>query len=664
MCEDLEVLTSVDEWRLYLKSAAFPIVRDKKKRRVLDLTCTFDIETTNLLEDGFAYSFQINIGGKNVLLRYVEDFIAVVNSILEKTHARLYMHVHNLGYEWFYLGSILRDAFGIESELRTSKTKVIEVITTAGVVFRDSLKLFQKSLQGATQGCAHPKAAHDLDYTIYRTPDTLLDDLEFRYCIYDVQGLYEAIERLKAERGFNAATLPLTNTRIVIDAVDHKLDRKAKDAMNLLKLNKQQMRLAYECAAGGDTHGNRHYRGQKLYNCNSVDLKSAHPSQMLLEKYPKGTVTTLPRNVSETQLQSIIKKGFGWLGKLYIEDFHILPECPDPIISVSKCADWHEYYGVDNGRLIGAKAAFVYMDSNDYQRFIEGYDYKKIIGVEIITFYLDYLPDSFTKGVYGFFEIKEEAEEGPERRFAKICINTIYGACAQKAVRDSYEALYSDEGVEVIKTRWKANLAPMTDDEVIKKQKWKFPYLWGIWTASLTRLALWKAIKGVGWRNAVYWDTDSVKFIGEVPAFIEEYNAEIVGKCLARGWKVPIGTLEDEYSQVSYGYREFKFLRAKCYAADAYDKKRKAYVFSATISGVGKEEGRVLGEVDELRIGKKIDPAGGQQLTYVSRGIQQRSWGRSTSVASYIFMEPRVYQVKDHEEDWVMEDIEWENISC
>ena len=42
-------------------------------RKYLDVTATFDIETTNTETDGFAYSFQTCIGGAVIIPRYFED---------------------------------------------------------------------------------------------------------------------------------------------------------------------------------------------------------------------------------------------------------------------------------------------------------------------------------------------------------------------------------------------------------------------------------------------------------------------------------------------------------------------------------------------------------------------------------------------------------------
>ncbi len=78
-------------------------------------------------------------------------------------------------------------------------------------------------------------------------------------------------------------------------------------------------------------------------------------------------------------------------------------------------------------------------------------------------------------------------------------MNTIYGATAQKQIRDEYTADIGDT-IEFEKLSWEKNLDDMTDDEVTKAQTKKntFPFLWGLWTASLTPAPAVAAVKDCG----------------------------------------------------------------------------------------------------------------------------------------------------------------------
>lgn len=657
--QDLQVCTTAAEvLEAFRRLNPVKVRRRRGKRYYVNLTATLDIETTNTEEDGFAYSFAMNIGGVNMVVRYIEELEEVIDGLIDSWSLGgsdyLSIYIHNLGYEYQYMAQILHEDWTIKNALYTKARQALYLRFGNGIEFRDSLKLFQKSLAGATKGCKHPKLKGDLDYSVYRTSDTPLTQQEFDYIVNDVQGLYEAIERLKAEHDYNAATIPLTNTSMVIEEVNRHLHTgEVQRAMRALSLGKHELELAYHCMAGGDTHGTR-WRASRTYeNCNSYDLKSAHPSEQALWKFPAGEPFLLPEDVEEDELSTLIDEGYGWLGKVYLEDIQVRPECPNPTLSLSKTEAIEGLRGLDNGRVLGADAAFAYLDSNDYQRFREAYTYTDFCGVDILAFKLEYLPDEFREAVFDKFRVKESAEDGPERVFAKVCVNTIFGACAQKTVRDEYDILF-EEVMERNKIKWEDKLAAMEDEAVIKTQQKKFPFLWGLWTSSLSRLRLWELQKAVGWERLIYWDTDSVKYEGPKLPAVDHYNQRIIDQCIARdavvvnrkGKTVYIGVAEDEHPTVDYGYRRFRFLHAKCYAAEAWDGER--YTIETTIAGVGKEQGKKAldGNIDTLADGLYIADAGGQALTYVDVPVRSRTdFKRRTRTASYIIMRPREYLV-------------------
>lgn len=657
--QDLQVCTTAAEaLEAFRRLKPVKVRRRRGKRYYVNLTATLDIETTNTEEDGFAYSFALNIGGVNMVVRYIEELEEVIDGLIDSWSLGgsdyLSIYIHNLGYEYQYMAQILNEDWTIKNALYTKARQALYLRFGNGIEFRDSLKLFQKSLAGATKGCRHPKLKGDLDYSVYRTPDTPLTQQEFDYIANDVQGLYEAIERLKAEHDYNAATIPLTNTSMVIEEVNRHLHTgEVQRAMRALSLGKHELELAYHCMAGGDTHGTR-WRASRTYeNCNSYDLKSAHPSEQALWKFPAGEPFLLPEDVEEDELSTLIDEGYGWLGKVYLEDIQVRPECPNPTLSLSKTEAVEGLRGLDNGRVLGADAAAAYLDSNDYQRFREAYTYTDFCGVDILAFKLEYLPDEFREAVFDKFRVKESAEDGPERVFAKVCVNTIFGACAQKTVRDEFDILF-EEVMEHNKIKWEDKLAAMEDEAVIKTQQKKFPFLWGLWTSSLSRLRLWELQKAVGWERLIYWDTDSVKYEGPKLPAVDHYNQRIIDQCIARdavvvnrkGKTVYIGVAEDEHPTVDYGYRRFRFLHAKCYAAEAWDGER--YTIETTIAGVGKEQGKKAldGNIDTLADGLYIADAGGQALTYVDVPVRSRTdFKRRTRTASYIIMSPREYLV-------------------
>ena len=662
---DAPVCDTPDEIAEILFGYGYQTVRKRRgKTQYVDGTLTFDIETTNSETDGFAYAFQGCFWGHVFLFRYIEDFVTLIEKMVELLalgeNKKIVIYVHNLGYENVYITQVLAKRWGTPKTLFVKSRKALTITyEDIGVEFRDSLRLFQKSLAQLTKGLPHEKLAGDLDYAVYRTPDTPLSEEEEAYCVYDVLGLYEAIEKLKAEHGYNAATVPLTNTSMVLEEVDRHLhDGKTMRAMNDLILTRDQLRLAYNAMAGGDTHGARWRAGQIYKDCNSYDLKSAHPSQQILWKFPAGKPIDLPGRTAEEHLSRLIENGFGWICELCITNLQIKPECPDPVISISKCRDILKSRGYDNGRLMGADACFVYADSNDYQRIREAYTYASLEAVSGFAFFLKYLPGSFSGTVLDFFEKKETAPPGFERNFAKICVNTIFGAAAQKRVRDEYSLCITDEAMEYVKTKWQDKIEKEDDSAIIKCQKNRLPFLWGLWTSSMTRLTLFNLQKAVGWENVIYWDTDSVKYQGEKKDEVRRFNERIMAQCKERqavvmknGKPVYIGIAEDEHPDHEYGYAEFVFLHAKCYAV-----RTAGGCIEVTISGVQKEKGvqAFKNDLTKLKNGFFIKDAGGLNLTYHDMPVTKRTdFKRPTETASFVVMKQREYMISECLPDYI-----------
>ena len=210
-------------------------------------------------------------------------------------------------------------------------------------------------------------------------------------------------------------------------------------------------------------------------------------------------------NLSLTNIGCL--EGGDQIAKLVIINLCVKPDCPDPCISLSKCPDIIGLGNLDNGRVLDAKALYVYADSNDYQRITDGCTFDSITALDTVMFRLEYLPASFRKAIYEKFRVKESEKGSPDYAFAKVCVNTIFGACAQKTIRDEYQCNILDDGMENVHHGWQENLESKTEDEVKKAQERKFPFLWGLWTASLSRLKLWNLLKIVGWEKVIYWDT-------------------------------------------------------------------------------------------------------------------------------------------------------------
>lgn len=637
----------------------------RSKSSYIDDFITFDIETTTEDEScGYMYVWQACLGRYTVVGRTYADLEYLLTLIVNKCgldgKRRIIIYVHNLGYEAYYLSQLLAESFGAPKMLVPQSNKPLTMIFGNGLEFRDSYKLFQKSLDKATKGLAHHKLVGELDYNIKRTPATYLTSDEWAYCIWDVVGLREAILKLYADHGYNTASVPLTNTGIVRESVLAVVneDPQFRAVRRETIPTREQLILLIESMAGGDTHGSRFFAGQTVDDCNMVDIKSAHPSQMLLQKYPMGKLKTISRDMSIDDVLDLSDQYALWC-IVKMTGVIVKSQCANPTISFSKCSEISDDYSLDNGRVIYAESLTAACDSNDIYRIAHSYDYDTCVVESAVISKLAYLPASIRGVIKLWFKNKESIENRDDFNymFSKICVNTIYGACAQKPARDDHIYNPTTNEIESKIVSWKDKILSMTDDEYNQLfTERSLPFVWGTWTASMSRLQLYKMQEQIGWSRVIYWDTDSIYYKGSKAACIAAFNAykrkQVVARDATvtnyRGENVYIGSFEDDYPNEDYGIKQFRFLHAKCYG------KVSSGGLQWTIAGVAKDCAKAaLRNIDDLKDGFYISNAGGMKVKYVSAPILtiERS-GLQFQSASYIVMKPRDYKV-----NWIPSEI-------
>ena len=661
--DDIEALDNLGEILDYIQNVRVSFMaKPKSWNYYANDFCTLDIETTNESDlVGYPYIFQMTIFNQCVYVRTYEDFACILNKLIASFHLgerrRLIIYVYNLSYEMFYLWQLLNRDFHMKEDLCPKSLKPLIVRYSEGLEFRDALKLFQKSLANATKNVKHSKRVGDLDYKIIRYPDTHLTDDELRYCLYDVVGMREAILELMTQHNYDMARIPLTNTGIVRSSVLNAVrsDPVFTAIQQDVVPDRNQMILLVKSMAGGDTHGNARLRNKIIENCNMADITSAHPSQMLLQKYPCGKLETYPYGMTLEDYSSLVSDFAIWM-VVKFEDITLKNNVTNPVISLSKAVDISSNaYCTENGRITYAEKLELPCDSNDFSRILRSYNWRKCKIIFAVISKLKYLPESFRNVVKQWFENKSSISDKGDflYMFSKICINTIFGACAQKPIRDSYTAIVNGNEIMNKTIGWIENLENTSDEEYQKivSRKTALPFVWGTWTASLTRLQLFNMQEKIGWNRVIYWDTDSIYYIGKKAKCIEEFNKEKIEQVIERNAlvynyenkPVYIGAFTDDYEGEEYGLKRFKFLHAKCY----WKETEKYSEF--TIAGVAKKNAMEYIKTPENFVpGFYISDAGGKKLKYCSRPIRKITRGSVTfTVASHIVMSRRDYKLNN-----------------
>ena len=529
---------------------------------------SFDIETTSFysvkLNENLAcmYHWQIGLEKETITGRTWQEFRRILDLISDAMpdKAKLICWIQNFSFEWQFIKAQIK--WNVKNDfpdLFAKTTRDILYARYKNIEFRDALALTAMGLKAYQKnfGLSIGKLDGDLDYKLKRHAATPLTKQELAYCINDVQVLnewvYKYINPVYGELGLS---IPLTSTGIVRSEIKEefaKMDKDTKKRMRNRLKNAQPSREIYLLwrnflFRGGYVHAN-------TVQCNelleepfvSMDLKSAHPSQMLLEKFPWKFNRLNPRLFPQV-LDEARNREYAFFG---IFTFHNI-----------RCKGWHSLESknkiieedtpvYENGRLIYAKMIKVCLNEIDFFNYEDIYkwdDYKVTL---LYQARLEPLPDYVRKVVLKYFELKENTPKDTlEYNLAKRKLNSCFGMAATSL--PEREIVYNPESNEL-----ETSSMAKTYDELVR-------YLvmlpqWAIWIAAYTRRDIVRAITqcGQGGIDAIYYDTDSIKTKNyeKYAEWFQNFNAEKRAKVEAmecydfdRKHFLKIGGFEYEYT--------------------------------------------------------------------------------------------------------------------
>lgn len=581
-----------------------------------DLMCAFDIECTNLHSIGhaFMYIWQFQIEDYTIIGRYWMEFKKLLTEIEKALNnsARMVIFSHNLSYEFSFLKGILKfepdDVFCIDSRkvLRASYKNFIE--------FRCSYLLTNMSLAVFTErmGVTKKLSGEEYDYSKVRYPWSELTENELAYCITDVVALVQALKVYFSIEHDNFYTIPYTSTGFVRRDVKKAMRRFNKDDLKAMLPDYNLYMLMVKAFRGGDTHANRFYAGEILENVSSYDRVSSYPDVQINEYFPMGEWFHEPDADAERVIRKIYKQKRAGLIRVEFTNIRLKdPMNGAPYIAKHKCERLGSHDN-DNGRILYASILELVLTDIDFKIILDEYDYDDMLILDFYHSRYGRLPKPLRDCVIKYFEDKTRLKgiEGQELFYMlqKMKLNSIYGLCVQRVLRD--KIIYADgeffteeiDGFEEIeKHNAKAFMA----------------FQWGVWTTVRARFELRKAINLVGAHRFVYCDTDSVKFIDDGSVSFDDYNNERKEQSNKNG-----GIAIDSKGRTQYlglyeyegTYEKFCSLGAKkyCFVKDGKT--------SITISGVGKSIGskelEERGGIDNFKEGFTFYKAGGTESVY------------------------------------------------
>lgn len=580
------------------------VTLSKKKGSYLDISLSFDTETTSTYVDNekFAYMYvwQFGIDGYYCYGRTWEQFLVLCNNLQKygglNDDKKIIIYVHNLAFEFQFM----RKYFNWVNVFATEKRNPIKALTSLGIEFRDSLILSGYKLETLANNLVSHKVKKlvgDLDYTLDRNQLTTLTEKELGYMKHDVEILVDYIDEQREQYG-DITKIPLTNTGRVRQLVRNNCygtdSKKRSRYWNYIKNLTLEPRIYVELKQafmGGFTHSNPNHTGKTHHNVSSIDFTSSYPTVMISEKYPCSVAfdyefTTLDEFNKLCEKRLVVFQ-VDFTNLISIIDF-------DNYISKSR-AIYSEGVTENNGRVFSADKLSIVITNIDWEIIQKAYAWDDIKISRVIYYYKHYLPTPIVSSIVDLYRKKTTLKnvKGKESEYlhAKGMLNSIYGMCVTDIVKDEqiYNEQWETEKVDINEAITKYN-----------ESRNRFLYYpWGIFVTAYARRNLWDGIFSIK-DDYIYSDTDSIKMLNwdKHKEYVERYNNDISDKlkkalkyhglpvdCLepktVEGVKKPLGVWDYEGT-----YTRFKTLGAKRYIYD-HDNQ-----LEVTVAGLGKKSGR------------------------------------------------------------------------
>lgn len=597
---------------------------------------TFDIETTTIQEEGkdpygFMYIWQMDVGGYVCIGRTWREWVDFINKLMEHLKAsesrHLVIYVHNLAMEFQFIRDYLNEYFGGFKVFAIAQRKPIHVNTPTGLEFRCSYKLTNMSLAKALEnerGVEHCKAEQDLDYRVKRTPSTVLTPTELGYCVSDVVGLYELIQRRMINDHDNLESIPMTSTGYVRRDCRNasRKDKRYRQYFKSMEISEEVYTMLREESRGGDTHANRFMANDIIEGVDSFDVKSSYPFQMF-QRFPMSKFTPYGEIESMEEFNGLLEN-YACLFRVVFVNLRCKDTTEMPYIPIAKLLQYdHASLVNDNGRCLYTAYARLTLIDIDWQIIKDTYTWDSCAISDLHIAKWGYLPQCLLEQVIKYFRIKselqqeikdkhEKGENADNEKYlyakSKNKLNAIFGMMYQDPVR---ETLYIDETTGDWVSE-KADVAGALKKYFSSRNSFLI-YSHGCYITAWARLHLHRMRSACG--HTIYSDTDSAKCIGADYAAIEKMNKDIIAFAEKRGCYVDV---KGERYYLGYYEKEnetpiakFKTLGAKKYV---YEDEEGLHV---TVSGVNKKVGaKELGTIENFAPGFIFKKAGGLTLYY------------------------------------------------
>lgn len=537
-----------------------------------------------------AWTISIRAFNQNIVTLYghrPDDLIECIDEImLNMDGERTIIYFHNLAYDWVFIRKFLFLKWGLpDKQLNTKSHNPISIEWENGLILKDSYILAQRSLDKWARDLAveHQKAIGKWDYDKYRNQDEDFSADELEYIEHDTLAGVECLQKTMDALHKRIYSMPYTATGIPREEVRARgKDFRAHDRFLRQALTYEQQVTCERVYHGGYTHANRHLINVTLNErVECFDFASSYPFVMLSEKYPSEAFSQL----SDKPIDYIIRNAdtYAFMFKLILlkprlkNDFTAMPA-----LQYSKCVKTVNAV-LDNGRILCAEYVEIYLSEQDAIVIAEQYEWNKHLCTNIEYSRKEYLPRWFTDYIFELFKAKTELKTGDKVLYslAKARLNSCYGMCVQKPVKELIEENYITGEYSIAEEDPRELY-----EKYIRRYTSVLPYQWGTWVTAYAFRNLFKL--GACCGTWVYSDTDSCYGINWDKDKLNAYNEECKQKLRANNYDCVFFNNREYWlgiAEFDGAYSEYRVQGAKRYCGRSVEDNE----LHITVAGVPKK---------------------------------------------------------------------------
>lgn len=592
-----------------------------------------DTETSHSdLETGWIYQWAVKWAGIYIYGRKPTELIELLQKIRKKydldDKRRIIFYIHNASYDLQYLKEYLLQ-YDDRMKVMATDAHTFLITDVCGFRILCSYKLSNMGLDmfSKTYADRYVKAVGEIDYTVVRYQDSILNEDDWFYMFSDVASQYDALQGYLKINGYDRAyKAPYTSTGFV-RANCRKASTKSLNWHRKFKvsaLNLEQYQLCRQAFMGGITICSWLWEGETIrVGHNGVrkighkDFTSSYPARQMLDYFPVGRPFWFGE-ISDNDIFESVLNNYCCIFLLHLEGVHIKEGITAPYIPSSKCISLINPLKI-NGKVIYADSLTIAVTEIDYKWIKRQYTAESKAVTNMLCFNRGAAPDWLKAEVMKYFTMKCTTDKKTTLYdWVKALLNSIYGMSATSICRDTWDF------TEGIITKGKADFNKQLNHFYNSRNSF-MPYQIGVYTTAHARNALMEMIECVGYDKFLYCDTDSVFYISteENEKALAAMNEEIKTRAAAAGayyGNKILGLATDEPELTA-----FRGLHAKCYAVEEKEKGLKVTIAGIPkrsikwIDGkpVEKTNAEELGSIDNLKDGFTFKHCGGTRTVYI-----------------------------------------------